>query len=118
MSFPETWLPKKDPWLPPDYDDVVVLSVRALANGTANEHQQKVAWRWMMYLTAATEEFADLSYRPGELGRRDTDFAEGKKFIGLMIRKMLNPALTPKNPIEPDKQKRKPRTARTPKNAD
>jgi hypothetical protein len=118
MSFPETWLPKKDPWLPPDYDDVVVLSVRALANGTANEHQQKVAWRWMQYVTAASEEFADLSFRPGAEGERATTFAEGKRFVGLQLKKMLHPALNPKDKATDLVTQRKPRTSRKTKNAD
>jgi hypothetical protein len=55
-----------------------------------------------MYVTAASEEFQDLSYRPGEQGIRATDFAEGKRFVGQQVRKLLRPELTPKpKPPEP-----------------
>jgi len=91
------WLPKKHPWLPPDHDDATVYAVRALAEGIANDSQQKLAWRYLMYVTGASEEFADLSYRPdSEGGSRDTAFAEGKRFVGLMIRKLLRGEFTPK----------------------
>lgn len=91
------WLPKPKPWHPPDHDDATVHAVRALSEGIANDSQQKLAWRYLMYVTGASEEFADLSYRPdSEGGRRDTDFAEGKRFVGLMIRKLLRSEFTPK----------------------
>lgn len=91
------WLPKPKPWLPPDHDDATVYAVRALSDGVANDSQQRLAWRYLMYVTGASEEFADLSYRPdSEGGRRDTDFAEGKRFVGLMIRKLLRGEFTPK----------------------
>jgi hypothetical protein len=91
-----TWLPKKDPWLPPDYDEKVVYAVRALFKGNANDAQQRTAVEWLMYVTGASEEYADLSFRPGVDGQRSTDFAEGKRFVGLQIRKMLRPEVTPK----------------------
>jgi hypothetical protein len=94
------WLPKPWPWLPSDYSDDVVMAVRQLADGKANEAQQKLAWRWLMYVTAASDEFQDLSFRPGgEDGRRATDFADGKRFVGMQVKKLLRPELTPK-PIE------------------
>lgn len=91
------WLPKPQPWLPPDHDDEVVNAIRAIEHGNANSAQQQTFWRYLMYVTAATEEFADLSFRPDDKGgRRATDFAEGKRFVGLMIRKLLRPEFTPK----------------------
>ena len=96
MTYHHTWRPKAEPHTPPDYDDDVVMAVRGLATGTASDQQQKLFWTWLMYVTAASEEFQDLSYRPGEMGIRATDFAEGKRFVGQQIRKMLRPELTPK----------------------
>jgi len=93
-----TWRPKCDPWMPPDYDDGVVYAVRALGEGKANDGQQKLLWDWLMYVTAASEAWADLSFRPGgPESERATAFAEGKRFVGLQMRKMLHPALTPKS---------------------
>lgn len=95
MTSKKQWLPKRLPYEPGDYDDDVVYAVRALFAGVANEGQQKLAWSWMMYVTG-NGEFDDLSYRPGDHGDRDTTFAEGKKFVGLQMRKMLHPLVTPK----------------------
>ena len=90
------WRAKAKPYFPPDWDEDVLWAVRQLSQGKASSGQQHVLWDWLMYVTAASDEHADLSYRPGnEEGRRDTDFAEGKRFVGLQVRKMLNPALTP-----------------------
>ena len=89
------WAPKKSPWLPPDLDESVVYAVRAVATGTANDGQQLLIWRYLMYVTAASEEFQDISFRPdGMGGDRDTAFAEGKRFAGAMIRKLLRPEYT------------------------
>jgi hypothetical protein len=95
LSANRVWRPKKDPWLPPDYDEQTVYAVRALVNGQANEGQQKLVWSWLMYVTGAGDEFADLSFRPGADGQRSTDMAEGKRFVGLAFRKMLHAAVTP-----------------------
>lgn len=96
------WLPKAEPWFPPDHDEEVVAAVRAMHHGVANAAQQETFWRYLMYVTGASEEFADLSFRPeAKGGTRATDFAEGKRFVGLMIRKLLRPEFTPK-PQEPE----------------
>ena len=96
------WLPKAQPHLPPDHDEEVVAAVRAVQQCVANAAQQQTFWRYLMYVTGVSDEFNDLSYRPGgEEGRRATDFAEGKRFVGLMIRKLLRSEFTP-NPQEPE----------------
>lgn len=93
------WLPRPRPWDAPYHDEEIVLAVRQLSLGKANEGQQKLAWRYLMYVTKASEEFADLSFRSDEMGgRRATDFAEGSKFVGLMLRKLLRPEFTPQPP--------------------
>lgn len=92
----KNWKPKKDPWHPPDYDDETVLAFRAFHAGLTNKGQQQLVWSWLMYVTGAGDEFADMSYRPGPNGDRDTVFAEGKRFPGLQMRKMLHPMMTPK----------------------
>ena len=92
-----TWLPTAQPWLPPTHDEQVVHAIRAFAEGVASAGQQQMVWRYLMYVTGASEEFADLSFRPDEKGgERSTVFAEGKRFVGLMIRKLLRPEFTPK----------------------
>ena len=103
MTTALAWGAKPDPRMPPDYDDDVVRAVRALFTGTASASQQLYAVRWLMYVTAASEEFQDLSFRIGTDGERMTAFAEGKRFVGMQIRKMLRPEVTPKPAVEKQK---------------
>lgn len=113
MSENAKWLPKKEPWIPADYDDRVVYAVRAFAAGRANDGQQGLLWDWIQYVAGAD----DMSFRPESAGgERATAFAEGKRFVGQQIRKMLHHAVTPKAPEPqsvPDKKtnrkSRKPR---------
>ena len=104
MTYHRVWRPKAEPHNPPDYDDDVIMAVRSFAAGVANKHQQELAWTWFMYVTAASDEFQDLSYRPGDKGIRATDFAEGKRFVGQQMRKLLRPELTPKPKAPPPKR--------------
>lgn len=102
MSVIRSWTPKRDPWHPPDHDEQVIWAVRAFFKGEATQSQQFAVRDYLMYITGASDEWADLSYRPGEDGRRATDFAEGKRFPGLMLRKLLRPELTPRGENEVD----------------
>ena len=72
------------PWIPAKYDLPDATAMKALEKGEANAHQQKMALRWIIETVAKTY---DLSYR---LNDRDTAFAEGKRFVGLQIVKLLN----------------------------
>ena len=102
------WYPRERPWLPPGYDEKVVYAVRAVAEGTANQGQQQLFWRYLMYVSGVTDEFSDLSFRPGgPEGDRDMIFAEGKRFVGLMIRKLLRSELTPTPKDDDSKNSRK-----------
>ena len=121
------WAPKKDPWMPPDRDDAVIWASLAFSKGLATESQQRLLWDWMMYQTGAGDGWADLSFRPGEEGRRATDFAEGKRFIGLQLKSNLHPLRRPKvrpevetkseNPAQPAKVKKKRKSRAKPKRA-
>ena len=91
------WFPTALPWIPPAHDEQIVSAVRAVQSGIANSAQQQLFWRYLMHVTAASEEFADMSFRPDSVGGHDaTIFAEGKRFVGLMIRKLLRPEFTKK----------------------
>jgi hypothetical protein len=116
------WRPKEHPWLPPDRDDAVIWATLAWSKGAATESQQRLLWDWMMYQTGASDDFADLSFRPGEEGRRATDFAEGKRHVGLQLKSNLHPMRRPKdrpeeplkseNPAQPARKKRGPKKKR------
>ena len=98
--YEHKWKPKKEPWAPADYDDGVISAIHAMSTGTANQGQQRLFWDYLMYVSKASDEFADLSFRPGADGDRDTFFAEGKRFVGLQIRKLLRPELAPQTAEE------------------
>ena len=106
MRLPQDdWTQKKEPWAPPDAGEQVTYAIRAFAEGKANDGQQKLVWDWLNYITGAGERWQDLSFRPGgDDGRRLTDFAEGKRFVGIQMRKHLHPALTPPPKPEPTKK--------------
>lgn len=73
------------PWKPVPYELADVTAIQALYNGTAEEYQQKRAIQWLIEVACATY---DQSYYPGDEGRRDTDFAEGRRFVGNTLVKM------------------------------
>lgn len=88
---PRNPLADNAPWKPAAYDIEVAGAFRALAAGTAQPQQQKLALDWLINIAAGTY---DEAYRPGEEGRRDTDYALGKQYVGRQVVKMikLNPA--------------------------
>lgn len=74
------------PWKPVAYEPADVVAIQALMQGTAEPEQQKRAMRWIVEQAAGAY---DLAYRPGgEEGRRDTDFALGRAFVGSQILKL------------------------------
>lgn len=75
------------PWKPAPFDPADAEAFQALSRGNATGAQQKRALDWLVKSACRTY---DLSYRPGEDGRRDTDFAEGQRSIGLQVVKLLN----------------------------
>lgn len=75
---------KSAPWIPPAYELADAMAIKGLANGTASPDQQQRALKWLIENACATYE---LSYRP--TSDRDTSFAEGRRFVGLQIIKML-----------------------------
>jgi hypothetical protein len=84
--------PKKqplfEPWAPPlDVTEFEVASLKALAAGTASEHQQKGALAFI--ITRLCESYEE-QFCPGEDGRRATDYALGKRRVGTMITSYLN----------------------------
>lgn len=77
------------PNLPAPYDHDLVMAMRALADGKANDGQQKAALDWI--ITRASNLY-DMSFRlPDEGGESATSFHEGRRFVGSQIVKMLTP---------------------------
>lgn len=78
-------MPKQyKPYHPPEYDKTVVIAFQMLQKGEAAPHQQQLVLDYVINNIAHTY---DMSYFPES--QRDTDFAEGKRFVGNEIIKML-----------------------------
>ena len=86
-------MPKPEPHHSEDWDEDVWAAVNAFANGLANEAQQKTVWAWLEYVTR-TGGYEDVSYRPGgDEAARASAYADGKKHVGLQMKKMLHPVM-------------------------
>lgn len=78
---------RQSPWYPKPYGVAEAAAIKGVADGTASADQQRYAMRYIINVLCATY---DQSFRPGEEGRRDTDFAEGMRHVGNQIVKMIN----------------------------
>ncbi len=75
------------PWEPVQYEPADVAALQAMLRGEADVHQQQRALKWVIEQAAGTY---DQSFWPGgEDGRRNSDFAEGRRFVGNTIVKMM-----------------------------
>lgn len=70
--------------VPPDYDIADVEAFQALQRGDASPHLQRRALDWIINKAAGTY---DLSFSPDS--DRLTNFAEGRRYVGLQVVKML-----------------------------
>ena len=86
---------KSGPHLPVPYGKPEVAAIKALEAGNATPEMQRRALKWIIETVAG---YYDLSFRPGEDGRRETDFAEGKRFVGAQIVKMVKLDLSKMKP--------------------
>ena len=73
------------PWQPSPYSDNDVYCIKALAAGSATPEQQKQALDWIIRVAAGTY---DQPYRSDSA--RDTDFALGRRAVGLDVVKLVN----------------------------
>lgn len=64
-----------------------VAAIRALAEGGADEHQQRAAFRFILSRLCGLD---TMSFWPGgEDGKRATDFAEGRRWVGIQLRRIV-----------------------------
>jgi len=77
------------PWMPTELTMNAVMAVKALQSGTATDSQQKEALDFIIMVISSTY---DCSYQPGS--DRDTAFAEGKRFVGNTLIKMIKMSTT------------------------
>ena len=76
----------------------VVLAIKGMAEGKADERQQILLRDFMLNDLCATYE---PSYFPAS--ERDSTFAEGRRYVGLQLTKMIK---TPFNTLFPEKTKK------------
>ena len=74
------------PWQLPRLDDADIFALQAVSKGVAGEGQQKRALDYIVRILCETDR---MTFWPGaEDGRRATDFAEGKRWVGLQLRRI------------------------------
>jgi hypothetical protein len=67
-------------------EDADIFAIQALAECRADEHQQRRAWSFIRERLCAGD---TMSFWPGaEDGRRATDFAEGKRWVAIQLRRI------------------------------
>jgi len=81
----------------PDLSIGQVSAIKALARGEATPDQQRIAVEYLLHGLSVVD---GLSFRPDALGgQRETDFAEGRRFVGLQLRRIV---LLPANQLVED----------------
>ena len=86
------------PWMPVKYRKADAAALQAMRRGEATPDQQL---RALEYIVETICDRNGMSFRPGgPEGARDTDFAEGRRFVGNQIVKLTN---IPLNKIKEDK---------------
>ena len=67
------------------------VAIQAVANGVANEDQQKRALAAIMHICGVNQ----MAWMPQEHGgERDTSFAAGKQHVGFQLRKLISHSLS------------------------
>ena len=85
-------LADRAPWKPAAWQPADASALQALVRGDCPSHLQQRAMAFIINDLCGTY---DLSYRPGAEGDRDTAFAEGKRFVGMQIVKLLKVKANP-----------------------
>lgn len=75
------------PWESIEPVPAICSSLRALRAGTADADQQMMA---IEFIVGTLCKRGDMTFIPGEDGRRASDFAEGKRFVGNQIVRLAN----------------------------
>lgn len=76
------------PWKLPEWiEGVDAAAIQAVAAGNANSGQQKLFWDFLQRFCGCGQ----MSFWPGgDDGRRATDFAEGRRWVGDQLRRIRN----------------------------
>lgn len=86
------------PWDPVELTQTEVSSIKAVSDGVANGQQQQIAFRAIVDKLCGVDR-ASFTILPGsDDGRRATDFAEGKRWVGNTLRNNIVNRQYPVNP--------------------
>lgn len=72
-----------------------IVSLQCLAQGTADEFQQRLAWKFIVEVLCRTDE--QTFFPEGQGGDRVSAFAEGLRWVGRMMRMVSR--LRPSGPV-------------------
>lgn len=89
---------KNKAWTPCPYSEKEVRCIQALNRGDATPEQQRNALKFIIEIVAGTY---DMSFRPES--ERDTCFAEGRRYTGLTLVKLLK--IIPNRLVKQPKEK-------------
>src|SRR5258707_10189522 len=74
------------PWKIRGSEDAAIFAIQAVANGTASDAQQRRVYEYVVRILCETDR---MTFWPGgEDGKRATDFAEGKRWVGVQLRRI------------------------------
>lgn len=80
------------PWLLPPIENAEIFAIQAVAKGIANDGQQRRAWDYIVNALCQTDRMTfwldPLRNVSGVDGQRATDFAEGKRWVGVQLRRI------------------------------
>jgi len=80
--------PRDKAWLPADYTPANIEAIKAVYRGDADAFQQRQVLDWIINNAAGAYELSFRSDADG--GERETAFAEGRRFVGMQIVKLVN----------------------------
>lgn len=100
-------IPPSKPWDLPEISEPELLAIKQVSEGLAGPMQQKIALATIVKKIAG---IYDMSFRPGGLeGARETDFAEGRRFVGTRIMEAVERPMRESAKLEVDDARAKDR---------
>jgi hypothetical protein len=86
MTSPRAKSQPDRPWQMPRIVDIDIFALQAVAKGIASDAQQVRAFDYIVRVLCETDR---MTFWPGgEDGKRATDFAEGKRWVGIQLRRI------------------------------
>lgn len=79
---------KFTPWLPAAYTTADAAAIQSVMRGDADSFQQKRAMKWIIESAAKTYDEQYFPTYADNDGRRETDYALGKRYVGNQIIKL------------------------------